>query len=116
MKTKIIIFSAFFLCFLATLPVKPAFAQPNLPPVASFTFSVSDLTADFDGSDSTDDDGTIASYSWDFGDSTPNGSGVSPSHTYAAAGTYTVVLTVTDDDGDTVMTMAILVPTLNPSR
>ena len=78
-----------------------ATTSPNQPPVASFTFSVSDLTANFDGSDSTDADGTIASYSWDFGDSTPNGSGVTPSHTYAAAGTYTVVLTVTDDDGDT---------------
>ena len=35
MKTKIVIFLALFLCFLATLPVRPALAQPNQPPVAT---------------------------------------------------------------------------------
>jgi len=73
----------------------------NDPPVASFTYTCSGLTCDFDGSASTDPDGTIASYAWDFGDNTDSGETVSPSHTYAAADTYMVVLTVTDDDGDT---------------
>ncbi|MBW2257119.1 MAG: PKD domain-containing protein, partial [Deltaproteobacteria bacterium] len=50
----------------------------------------------FDGSGSSDNDGTLVDYSWDFGDGNI-GTGVSPSHTYAAGGTYTVTLTVTDD-------------------
>ncbi len=72
----------------------------NDPPTASFTYSCTDLTCDFDGSGSSDPDGTIVSYDWDFGDG-GTGSGVTVSHTYAAAGDYTVVLTVTDDDGAT---------------
>ncbi len=52
----------------------------------------------FDGSGSTDSDGTIESYAWDFGDAS-TGSGVTPSHAYQSVGTYTVTLTVTDNDG-----------------
>jgi parallel beta-helix repeat protein len=51
----------------------------------------------FDGSDSNDSDGTIASYTWDFGDGT-TGTGITPTHTYTTAGNYTVVLTVTDNN------------------
>ena len=72
----------------------------NDPPVAAFTYSCTDLSCDFDASGSSDSDGTIASYSWDFGDGDA-GSGVTASHPYAAAGTYPVALTVTDDDGAT---------------
>jgi PKD repeat protein len=72
----------------------------NDPPVASFTFSCSGLTCSFDGTGSSDPDGTIASYAWDFGDGTTR-PGAMVDHTYAAAGTYTVTLTVTDDDGAT---------------
>ncbi len=72
----------------------------NTPPTASFTFSTNGLTASFDASGSSDSDGSIVSYSWDFGDGS-TGSGVTVSHTYAAAGTYTVTLTVQDDDGAT---------------
>ncbi len=64
------------------------------PPTANFTFSCSGLTCNFDGSGSTDDNG-ISSYSWDFGDGA-TGSGVTTSRTYAAAGTYSVTLTVRD--------------------
>ena len=75
---------------------------PNVPPTAAFTSSVNNLTATFDGRGSTDPEGPIASYSWDFGDSTtPPGSGAQPSHTYAAAGDYDVTLTVTDGAGGT---------------
>jgi PKD repeat protein len=72
----------------------------NDPPTASFASSCSGLACSFDGSGSSDPDGTIADYAWDFGDGS-TGSGAIASHTYAAAGTYMVVLTVTDDDGAT---------------
>jgi serine protease len=68
-----------------------------LAPTASFTSSCTDLSCSFDGSGSSDSDGNIVSYAWDFGDNS-TGSGVTPSHTYAAAGTYDVTLTVTDND------------------
>jgi PKD repeat protein len=72
----------------------------NTPPVASFTVVTSELTANFDGSGSTDADGSITGYAWNFGDST-TGSGASPQHLYTAAGTYSVSLTVTDNKGAT---------------
>jgi PKD repeat protein len=58
------------------------------------------LDCTFDAVASNDPDGSIVSYSWDFGD-TSIGSGVNPSHTYAFAGAYTVSLTVTDNSGGT---------------
>ncbi|ARC57720.1 Protease 1 [Frondihabitans sp. 762G35] len=72
----------------------------NQPPVASYTSVVTNLGAAFDATASSDPDGTVASYAWDFGDGA-TGTGVKPSHTYAAAGTYTVKLTVTDNQGAT---------------
>ena len=61
----------------------------------------------FNGVGCYDDDGTITEYLWNFGDGTI-GNGVSPIHTYSSARNYTVVLTVTDDDGltDTDITTA----------
>jgi len=52
----------------------------------------------FNGSGSFDPDGTITVYSWAFGDGT-TGTGVSPTHTYAGPGGYTVALSVTDNSG-----------------
>ncbi|MCL3861295.1 PKD domain-containing protein [Actinotalea sp. K2] len=72
----------------------------NQVPVAVFSSSVSDLAVSVDGSGSSDPDGTVAGYAWDFGDGA-TGAGVTASHTYAAAGTYTVTLTVTDNQGAT---------------
>ncbi|WP_405059001.1 PKD domain-containing protein [Kribbella sp. NBC_01505] len=80
------------------------YSDPGEPgdPTASFTAncSATSLSCSFDGSASTDPDGSIASYAWDFGDS-QTGTGATPSHTYATAGTYTVKLTVTDNAGKT---------------
>ncbi len=72
----------------------------NNPPTAAYTWTANGLGVSFDGSTSSDSDGKVVSYAWTFGD-TQTGSGVNPSHTYASAGTYTVGLTVTDDDGAT---------------
>ncbi|WP_192918542.1 PKD domain-containing protein [Salinigranum salinum] len=58
-----------------------------------------DTAVGFDGTGSTDDVG-IASYDWAFGDGTTT-TGTTPSHTYAAPGTYTATLTVTDLVGNT---------------
>ena len=74
----------------------------NQPPIANMTGSPlqgeAPLTVDFDASGSSDGDGTIASFSWDFGDG-DTGSGQTPSHTFESEGTYNVVLTVTDNQG-----------------
>ncbi len=53
-----------------------------MPPVASFTAGCTNLTCSFNAGASTDSDGTIAGYAWDFGDGT-TGTGVTPSHAYA---------------------------------
>ncbi|MBL4660182.1 MAG: S8 family serine peptidase [Alcanivoracaceae bacterium] len=71
-------------------------AVPNVAPTASFTSSCTDLTCSFNASGSSDSDGSISNYSWSFG-----GSGVTASNTFANAGTFSVTLTVTDDDGAT---------------
>jgi PKD repeat protein len=67
----------------------------NQPPTASFTYSCTDLSCDVDGSGSSDD-GDLVSYDWAFGDGDV-ASGITASHTYGAAGTYSVTLSVTDD-------------------
>lgn len=76
-------------------------------PTAAFTFSPTSPLAlqnvSFDGSTSASNDtgGYIIDYSWDFGDSSPAGSGATPTHAYSASGSYTVTLTVKDDAGKT---------------
>jgi PKD repeat protein len=72
----------------------------NERPRASMTASPlsgnAPLQVMFDASASTDEDGTIEDYAWDFGDGT-HGSGVTAFHRYTTPGTYTAQLTVTDD-------------------
>ena len=68
-------------------------------PTANFTYTVNGLSVSF--SDASSDTGsTISSYSWNFGDG-GSASSANPSHTYAASGTYNVVETVTDGNGNT---------------
>lgn len=85
----------------ATVQLKVA---ANQPPTAAFTAQLTNLTANFDGSSSADADGTIAGYQWDFGDGSAGSTQAQPSHVYAAPGTYTVSLTVTDNAGATGVT------------
>ena len=70
----------------------------NQPPTANFTSSCSGLTCSFTNT-STDDVG-VASNSWNFGDGSTS-TATNPSRTYAAGGTYTVTLIVTDGSGAT---------------
>ena len=67
-------------------------------PVANFTYTIDGLSVTLDASSSYDPDGTIVFWSWEFGDGT-NGVGEFIPHSFAISGTYTVTLTVIDDDG-----------------
>ena len=86
----------------------------NQPPIVSFSYSpgnpVINQTVTFNASDSTDPDGNITNYEWDFGDSGNSTNTTMPitNHTYASAGTFTVTLTVTDDEGATNATSQVI--------
>lgn len=75
---------------------------PDQSPTPSFTASQPTPGAPvaFNGSASSDPDGSIAAFDWTFGDGTaaPNG-GATPTHQYASPGTYTATLSVTDNEG-----------------
>jgi PKD repeat protein len=99
-----------------TITVSPA-NQPQ-PPVANpggpYNGTVGN-PVQFNGSGSNDPDGSITTYLWNFGDGATAGT-VSPAHTYAAAGTYVVQLTVTDNSGLTgvAQTMVTIVAVTPP--
>jgi PKD repeat protein len=85
---------------------EPAFQSvaslPNLGPQASFAAQpgAGRSTTQFDGSASSDPDGKVARYLWNFGDGTSRQtSAPTVRHTYRAPGTYEVHLTVVDDEG-----------------
>ena len=79
-------------CTLAQAPLALFTATP--------TSGEAPLTVSFDASGSSDPDGTIAQYQWDFdNDGTPDATGVKAIHTYTKPGIYTAVLTVTDSSG-----------------
>lgn len=75
----------------------------NQPPAARIAAQPASgpapLTVHFDGSASSDPDGTIVSYLWNFGDGSAAGQGAQVDHTYSAPGNFTVTLTVTDNQG-----------------
>ena len=77
-------------------------------PTASFTLSPNGLTVQFTDT-SEDPDGTVEGWTWDFGDGDTS-TETNPIHTYTTLGTYTVMLTVTDNDGATgTQTMSVTV-------
>ncbi|MFT4928896.1 MAG: serine protease [Phenylobacterium sp.] len=82
-------------------PEVAEFFRPTPPggqaPVARGTVSCTNLSCEFDGSDSSDSDGTIVDYSWSINNNVING--VKVQHTFASAGTYNVYLKVADDSG-----------------
>lgn len=84
----------------ATTTREVTVTAPNTVPTAAFEAASENLTATFDASASTDPDGTIASYAWNFGDG-ETATGVKTNHTYGAAGDFLVTLTVTDNRGGT---------------
>jgi PKD repeat protein len=71
----------------------------NTAPTANYTAACTGLACTFTNTSTDPDAGTTLTSDWDFGDGTTHGTETSPAHTYAAAGTYTVVLTVTDNGG-----------------
>ena len=87
---------------------------PNQPPVARASgpyTGTRGVALSLNGSASSDPDGTIASYAWNFGDGT-NGTGATPSKTYSTAGSFNITLTVTDNRGGT--NSATTTATINP--
>jgi chitodextrinase len=84
---------------LSETKAKQHYAAGTGTPVALFTASTTGMVTTLNATSSTDDDGSIASYSWNFGDGTAAGTGATTSHTYATPGTKTITLTVTDNAG-----------------
>lgn len=91
----------------------------NIAPVAVISASAESgpapLEVTFDGSGSSDPEGTIASYFWDFGDGTTQ-SGQTLTHVYAGAGTFTATLTVTDNQGATAQDTVSITVTPDPTK
>ena len=90
----------------ARLPASGSFSGPTVrargnPPTASFSYSPGSPTTEdtIQFTDrSTDNDGTIVSWWWDFGDGETSAL-QNPSHRYSRSGTYIVTLKVTDNEG-----------------
>lgn len=68
-------------------------------PDPKWSYSTDGLTVHVDASDSSDPDGSIDVYGWDWGDGTST-TAETASHTYQSEGTYTITLTLRDDDGN----------------
>jgi DNA/RNA endonuclease G (NUC1) len=93
--------SGYDLLALLTDQIEIAVESQTQPPVARtngpFT-TLANVPVVMSGAESSDPDGDALTFSWNFGDG-ETGNGANVTHTYAAAGTYTVRLTVTDVRG-----------------
>jgi len=101
----------------ASTPVVVTAAAENVAPKAVIsatpTSGSAPLTVTFDGSASSDSDGSIASYTWQFGDGS-SGSGKTVSHTYTTEASFTATLQVTDNLGATATTSTAI--TVQPEK
>jgi PKD repeat protein/C1A family cysteine protease len=88
---------------------------PTAVMTATPTSGVEPLTVSFNGSGSSDPDGTLVSWAWNFGDGA-GASGQTASHTYTSAGNYIATLTVTDDKGGTSETTEAIAVNPDPNR
>ncbi|CAM4183678.1 immune inhibitor A domain-containing protein [Shewanella aquimarina] len=85
-----------------------------IKPVADFSYKASDLTVTF--SNLSSQGGGTLSYAWNFGDGQTS-TAASPTHTYGAAGSYTVTLTVTDEANNQAskcLTLTVTAPVVQP--
>jgi len=83
------------------IDVGPPNVTPTVVAAADPAFGKVPLDVDFSSAGTVDPDGSIVSYSWNFGDGSPLSTEADPSHTYTSVGSFTATLTVTDDDGAT---------------
>ncbi|MFT4940841.1 MAG: endonuclease I/PKD repeat protein [Paraglaciecola sp.] len=82
-------------------------APANQLPTAVIISSCNNLICSFDAGSSSDPDGSIVAYAWDFGDSNSSAA-IAPEHNYSVAGSYTVQLTITDNAGGNGATSTIV--------
>lgn len=96
-----------------------ATAAPNQLPTAAISASVTSgtvpLTVAFSSTGSSDPDGSITAYFWDFGDGT-NSTAANPSKTYTSVGTFTAKLTVTDDRNGTASASQVITVTADVNK
>ena len=93
---------------------QPVTLPSNFPPTAVIdNVACTAGSCSFNGGDSSDRDGTVASYAWTFGDGTGTSTAKAPTYTYTSSHAYTVTLTVTDDGGAT-NTTTVSVPVAIP--
>ncbi|MFH0834107.1 MAG: PKD domain-containing protein [Patescibacteria group bacterium] len=71
-------------------------------------------TATFDGSRSTDQDGELTAFEWDFGDGSPTSKSAKATHIYQKVGQYLVKLKVTDNSGESRVKSALVVVENSP--
>jgi PKD repeat protein len=100
-----------------TIDTRNMIKAEKQPPIANFTYlplhPVVNQTVTFNASNSTDPDGNITKYDWDFGDGNiTNTTEEIINHSYSLAGDYLVNLTVTDNDGATNSTSQLIIVTL----
>jgi hypothetical protein len=89
--------------------------RPPIAVIAGPSTATTGQIVTFDGSGSTDPDGTITNFSWSFGDGT-SGAGAIVTHTYTTVNTFVVTLTVTDNSGKTNSTthsITVIAPTVH---